>query len=119
MGELSAVLPFLRHDQKKGTALIKHVSVGQSGTGAPWHWHGDAFNICIVGRRMWYFRPPERALMSRKPVKEGVFGANESLFACQQPGDIVYVPEFWSHSVVNVKLSAALAIEVEVMRYRK
>ena len=60
-----------------------------------------------------------QALMSRQPVKEGIPYASESFFAIQRPGDIVYVPEAWSHSVLNCTLAVAVSVEIEFMKYRR
>ncbi|CAE8656957.1 unnamed protein product, partial [Polarella glacialis] len=92
--------------------VLRQLSVGQSGSGAPWHWHQDAFNICVVGERAWFLKPPAHALMSRQPVSDGVPQASGSLFTLQRPGDIVYVPELWSHCVVNSVLSLSVALEM-------
>lgn len=96
---------------KPSQVVLQQLAAGQSGTGAPWHWHQDALNICIVGKRYWYFRPPADALMSRRPVASGVDLAGESVYAVQRPGDVVYIPELWSHCVVNCTLSIAVAFE--------
>lgn len=112
-----AVLPSLF--RARGRVMLQQFAFGQSGTGAPWHWHQDAFNVCLAGERIWYFLPPARALMSYKPVAMGVPAADEAYFAVQRPGDIVFVPEFWAHSVVNRVLSAAVALEVCTTRPRQ
>lgn len=93
------------------TESILQFSLGQSGTGAPWHWHQDAFNVCVVGERIWYFRPPALALASNQSVEHGVPEASGSFYAVQRPGDIVYVPELWGHCVINSILSVAVAVE--------
>ena len=40
--DVSAILPF---PLSRDTVLIKQFCAGQSGSGAPWHWHEDSFNI--------------------------------------------------------------------------
>ncbi|CAJ1388981.1 unnamed protein product [Effrenium voratum] len=90
---------------------VLQVSLGQSGTGAPWHWHQDAFNVCLAGERAWFLKPPAEALMSRRPVSQGLPHLAGSYFAKQRHGDVLYVPELWSHAVVNLMLSSSLAFE--------
>mmetsp|Transcript_34162 Transcript_34162/g.96065 ORF Transcript_34162/g.96065 Transcript_34162/m.96065 type:complete len:158 (+) Transcript_34162:2-475(+) len=107
--DLRALLPSLFSEA--GQMTVRQFALGQSSTGAPWHWHQDTFNTCVVGERVWYLRPPARALMSRQPVAAGVPAAGTSYYAVQRPGDIVYVPELWSHCVVNHTLSVAVALE--------
>lgn len=106
---LREALPFAF--QGRSPRILRQISLGQSGSGAPWHWHQDAFNVCLAGERAWLLRPPAKALMSRRPVSAGLEGADGALFAAQRPGDILYVPELWAHCVVNRTLSAAVALE--------
>jgi len=91
--------------------MLPQLSVGQSGTGAPWHWHQDALNACLVGERAWYLRPPACALMSRTPVREGIPEAGTSLYTTQRPGDVLYIPELWAHTALNRVLSVAVSLE--------
>lgn len=106
---IASLLPFVFRGSDP--YVLQQLSLGQSGTGAPWHWHQDAFNICLVGERAWYMKPPAEAIMSRQPVCEGIPSADGSYFTMQGPGDIIYVPEMWSHCVINCKLSFSVAVE--------
>eukprot|EP00929_Paragymnodinium_shiwhaense_P075862 TRINITY_DN38850_c0_g1_i2.p1 TRINITY_DN38850_c0_g1~~TRINITY_DN38850_c0_g1_i2.p1 ORF type:complete len:455 (+),score=57.45 TRINITY_DN38850_c0_g1_i2:60-1367(+) len=98
-------------DTDRDLVMQPQFSVGQSGTGAPWHWHQDAINACLIGERVWYLRPPPVALMSNQPVTLGIPEAGSSYFAVQRPGDIIYIPDLWSHAVVNRVLSVAVSVE--------
>eukprot|EP00746_Dinoflagellata_sp_MGD_P059536 gnl/MRDRNA2_/MRDRNA2_253940_c0_seq1.p1 gnl/MRDRNA2_/MRDRNA2_253940_c0~~gnl/MRDRNA2_/MRDRNA2_253940_c0_seq1.p1 ORF type:complete len:523 (+),score=65.75 gnl/MRDRNA2_/MRDRNA2_253940_c0_seq1:112-1680(+) len=83
-------------------------SVGSSGSGSPVHFHHDALNILLSGRKRWWLWPPANAAMSR--VHPSLFRAEgclqklgPALELIQEPGDIVYVPDGWGHAVLNVE----------------
>eukprot|EP00927_Polykrikos_kofoidii_P086108 TRINITY_DN9547_c2_g2_i1.p1 TRINITY_DN9547_c2_g2~~TRINITY_DN9547_c2_g2_i1.p1 ORF type:complete len:550 (+),score=70.48 TRINITY_DN9547_c2_g2_i1:70-1650(+) len=109
--DLRKLLPDILGPTGGDVVMLRQFALGQSGTGAPWHWHQDAFNACAIGERFWYFRAPADALASSQPVGEGVPEATTSWRGVQRPGDVVYVPELWSHTVINRVLSVAVSIE--------
>ena len=94
--------------------------VGPEASGAPMHFHVEAFNTAFVGRKRWFFLPPANNLWSRKPVSTW-FGSDyakvpDPLFQCVQgPGDVIYVPEAYGHAVLNVEDSVAVASEIKIM----
>jgi len=97
--------------------------MGPEGSGAPMHMHVAAFNAALVGRKRWFFSPPAHNFWSRKPVSEWLAHdypatpAGAPLFECtQHPGDIMYVPNLWSHAVVNLEDAVAVATEIKMKK---
>jgi hypothetical protein len=90
--------------------------VGTAGSGAPWHFHQDAFNVLVHGTKRWFLRPPSEATMSTEHPLEAVGrsgsdGVSLGLACTQRAGDVMYVPDSYSHLVLNLKTSVALAVE--------
>merc|ERR1712113_31028 len=46
-------------------AQAMQFAIGGEGTGSPQHFHDDAFNVLIAGRKRWWLWPPALAAMSR------------------------------------------------------
>ncbi|CAE8658472.1 unnamed protein product, partial [Polarella glacialis] len=46
-------------------ATTLQFGVGDEGSGSPLHFHQDAINILLSGRKRWWLVPPARAAMSR------------------------------------------------------
>jgi hypothetical protein len=94
------------------------VFFGAAGSGSPWHAHKAALNVLVFGRKRWLLRPPARALSSSAPAA-GLFAAADdgrSLECTQEAGDILFVPEGWSHLVLNLQFVVGYAFEfVEVI----
>eukprot|EP00438_Fugacium_kawagutii_P015391 Skav225151 [mRNA] locus=scaffold1056:273057:273569:- [translate_table: standard] len=85
-------------------------AVGETGSGSPMHFHQDAVNLLLNGRKRWWLQPPSLSAMSRlHPCLERE--ANEAAAwhydtACvleQEVGDVVYVPDMWGHAVLNLE----------------
>ena len=100
---LSATCPF------RATTL--QFAVGDTGSGSPMHFHQDAVNLLLAGRKRWWLRPPSLSAMSRlHPLEAQSCGVAEVERcydgACvieQEVGDVVYVPDMWGHAVVNLE----------------
>ena len=91
-------------------------SVGSQGTGAPWHWHRDAFNLLLKGKKHWRLRPPSLAAVACGEAsieeEEAAFGDASCLEVVQEAGDMVYVPRHWGHDVTNEgELTVCVALE--------
>ncbi len=95
--------------------------LGPEGSGAPFHSHCPAFNGLAYGEKRWFLYPPghaRAAYSSRHPrvwLEEalGEIPEEERPFACtQRPGEVVYVPGLWSHSVLNTRESIGFAVEI-------
>ena len=88
------------------------------------HFHNAALNTLVYGRKRWFMLSKYDAYNSRTAALHWFRGSRggydtlkktEQLFECiQQPGDVIYVPESWAHSVINVETSVGVAME-----YRK
>eukprot|EP01119_Soliformovum_irregulare_P012678 TRINITY_DN3305_c3_g1_i3.p1 TRINITY_DN3305_c3_g1~~TRINITY_DN3305_c3_g1_i3.p1 ORF type:complete len:601 (+),score=183.08 TRINITY_DN3305_c3_g1_i3:16-1818(+) len=91
--------------------------IGPKNSGSPPHFHGDAWNALIFGKKHWFLYPPDRAFFSRKHVmkwyEEDKKKRDDPLECLQRPGEIVYVPSNWGHAVINMQSSVALAIEFD------
>ena len=101
-------LPALKSDLR-WPDFFTHYEAGQShqfilgpeGSGAPMHFHVEAFNAAFAGRRRWFIVPPSHNFWSRKPVRDWLAtdyqamrdNASLPLLECvQYPGDIMYAP---------------------------
>lgn len=49
--------------------------IGPAGSGAPMHFHGDAWNALAHGRKRWLLLPPAEALYSAQPISTWLEGA--------------------------------------------
>jgi hypothetical protein len=93
--------------------------LGGPGTGSPLHFHKDAFNALIYGKKRWFLLPPSQALYSTLPVSSWAAttpldgpGAPIGLKMCTQlAGDVMYVPHGWAHAVLNLETSVGVAVE--------
>ena len=93
--------------------------LGGTGTGAPIHFHSDAWNVCAYGQRRWFLFKPEHATYSKIPMKEWIekdypklAGRAKPLECMQQAGDVLFVPQHWGHGTFNVQESVGLAVEL-------
>eukprot|EP00037_Helgoeca_nana_P029652 m.357053 g.357053 ORF g.357053 m.357053 type:complete len:571 (+) comp28021_c0_seq8:5354-7066(+) len=107
----------------RGWGLQTHqLALGPEGSGSPFHFHEDAINALIYGRKMWDLLPPSRAKFSvEAPWCRGVGGGVGQascraapvggLRCVQLPGDLIYVPRRWAHSTLNLAEGVAIAVE--------
>ena len=76
--------------------------LGPAGTGTAWHVDflgTSAWNMLCAGEKKWFFCPPSPNV----PAEEA------DVWSCvQTPGDIVFTPALWWHTVEN--LSATLSL---------
>jgi hypothetical protein len=113
---------------------------GPALSGAPLHYHNDAFNVLVHGEKRWALLPPSRTARSnmhpghwvgkdgrgealreggtmggtrRKGGKAWSWGQEGSwpLECVQQEGDLLYVPLHWGHATLNVRDSIGIAAE--------
>lgn len=110
-------------------------SLGPPGTGAPFHFHTNALNILVYGRKRWFFKHPHNATYSNtaplqwyrayQSAEQGYqlsdedargdhVGFGVALQCVQQPGEVVLIPRDWGHAVLNVETSIGVAAEFEV-----
>ena len=85
-------------------------AVGEEGSGSPMHFHQDAVNLLLSGKKRWWLQPPSLAAMSRVHPLD-VQGGNEEALQCydtarvleQEVGDVMYVPDMWGHAILNLE----------------
>lgn len=53
--------------------------IGPAGSGAPMHFHGDAWNALAHGRKLWLLLPPAEAVYSAQPISEYLEGGNTQM----------------------------------------
>ena len=79
-------------------------SAGPAGSGAPAHFHCDAWNAVAHGRKLWLLQPPAAAEYSATPVlqwlhqlqnNESRAGRPRPFHCVQEAGDVLYVPCDW------------------------
>ena len=87
---------------------------GVAGTGAPMHLHIDAWNCLVYGEKRWFLMPPFQGAYSSMPIQQWVdklYPSMQVIECTQRAGDILYVPKYWSHAVLNLKESIGIARE--------
>mmetsp|Transcript_29383 Transcript_29383/g.41348 ORF Transcript_29383/g.41348 Transcript_29383/m.41348 type:complete len:543 (+) Transcript_29383:140-1768(+) len=95
--------------------------LGGPKTGAPFHYHCHAVNGIAWGTKRWFLIPPSESFYSKEPVWEWVARQDEKEidrygFQCiQEASDILYVPSFWTHAVLNLKSSIGAAVETDAI----
>lgn len=75
-------------------------------SGAPLHMHMGAVNMMPFGEKRWFLLPPRDGVYTREQVGRWLLGRGEQLLGAplmctQQSGDAVFVPDLWSHGLVN------------------
>ena len=91
--------------------------VGPALSGAPIHFHRNAWNVLFYGLKRWFLFPPPHAVYSKQHVWDWWKtrhrnGPSESVWECvQHPGDLMFIPDMWGHAVINLKESVGLAAE--------
>ena len=91
--------------------------LGPAGSGAPFHFHKDAVNLLLVGRKSWFLTPPSSASYATVPAAVWVAhgmerpGGGDLLTCIQEEGDAMYVPSGWGHAVLNLEAAAGVALE--------
>ena len=87
---------------------------GAAGTGAPMHLHTDAWNCLVYGEKRWFLIPPFQGAYSAMPIRQWVdelYPSMQVLECTQRAGDVLYVPKYWSHAVLNTRESIGIARE--------
>ena len=87
---------------------------GAAGTGAPMHLHTDAWNCLVYGEKRWFLMPPFQGAYSAMPIRQWVdkqYPSMQVLECTQRSGDVLYVPKYWSHAVLNTRESIGIARE--------
>jgi len=122
--------PELREDFDETPALLDGIEVygqgvevvnsefsfGPPGSGASLHFHENAVNALAYGRKRWLLRAPDQAAYSRQPTAELLKhwrslpqSSVKPMECTQQSGDVLFVPEHWTHATFNLAESIGVA----------
>ena len=93
-------------------------------SGAPFHFHEDALNLLIHGRKQWWLAPPAAASFSKEhpAAREVRLGLGAGAGAArptpphtcmQHAGEMLYVPRGWGHSAQNHGEAIGIAFEID------
>ena len=87
--------------------------LGPQGSGAQSHFHGDAINGLVYGRKRWTFVPPPHGTFTVQDiVDESKTKSSMYMYTVvQRSGDVLYVPEYWSHATENLGENIGVAFE--------
>jgi oxalate decarboxylase/phosphoglucose isomerase-like protein (cupin superfamily) len=97
-------------------------SIGPSGTGLPFHFHSETWNVVAHGRKRWaVFGPsgqnisfnPEHTLLQWLTEVAPKSGARP-LEVIQEEGDVLYIPEGYYHAVLNLGETVSVAHQLNV-----
>ena len=101
---------------------IAQFILGPPDSGAPQHFHSDAINCLAFGRKYWVLFPPAyasylkedaRSWMAKQDFTTGSDVSFAAQGCLQESGDVIYVPRFYGHSVINFDQSIAVAYEFD------
>ena len=106
-----AVFGMLGIRSDKDSVLKCQLAIGPMRTGAPIHFHGLALNILFAGAKRWFVAPPTSPYWSNAPIEEWFRQPErpKMLECMQRPGDVLLVPEAYSHGVLNLDTSVGLS----------
>lgn len=84
--------------------------------GSPLHYHVDAVNSLIFGKKLWFLKPPAEQEFRKTVVYEDLVktGGPEGLRVIQEGGDLLYVPQDWAHGALCISQCVGLAHEFDV-----
>jgi hypothetical protein len=100
--------------QDGGRETWNMISLGGSGSGLPWHTHGETWIATVYGRKAWFVYAPGDAGSTQRgsPLHDAsawfvhtlpTLSEDERPYQCvQQPGEVVYLPAGWAHLTVNL-----------------
>jgi tetratricopeptide (TPR) repeat protein len=102
--------------------------IGPAYSGVSFHQHTAAWNALLFGYKRWFLLPPFHfygpttiAMDAWARSWRERFGSG--LYECvQQPGEVLFVPQYWYHAVLNVSDCVGIAVELgphlELLRYQ-
>jgi ankyrin repeat protein len=110
IGELPKVFNFTQGSR----TYLHQFSLGSIGSGAQYHFHGDAWNALVYGEKKWKFVAPPNGKFAINKICSTCSSSmmiGETYEVIQKSGDFVYVPEYWSHSTSNLGENIGIAYE--------
>ncbi len=109
-------IPILDENITHISPLKTQFYLGPPLSGAPVHFHRNAWNVLIYGQKRWFLYPPDKAYYSKEPVwswwrTRYSLSPPDALECVQHPGDLMFVPDMWGHAVINLRESVGVASE--------
>ena len=94
--------------------VVRQFYFGPPCSGAPWHYHYDAFNVLLRGRKLWWLQAPGASVYGTALATEaGVPVEREAALACEQrAGEVLFVPRQSGHRTLNVAAALGFALEL-------
>ena len=102
------------------------LSLGDDEAGLPFHSHGSAWLAVVFGAKRWFIYEPgtmpapvrrsfnplaSTATWARQHWNSSLLGSG--LIVCdQQPGELLYLPERWTHATMNLGETVAVGAQV-------
>ena len=80
--------------------------------GSPMHMHIEAGSQLVYGQKCWFIMPPFKGYYSAQPIMEwyqNEYPKIQVLECMQEAGNILYIPKYWSHAVLNTQESIGFA----------
>ena len=133
--EHDAPFPPVIFEGLKPKAYYPQFYLGPENSGAPFQVHCPAVNGVVYGDKRWLLYPPGKAFFSKrhtntwyaeveKIIQEAratgtkvVFPETEEgiPYECtQREGELIYLPPFWGHAILNLSEGIGMAIEFDV-----
>eukprot|EP00730_Choanoeca_flexa_P019205 TRINITY_DN9374_c0_g1_i5.p1 TRINITY_DN9374_c0_g1~~TRINITY_DN9374_c0_g1_i5.p1 ORF type:complete len:510 (+),score=75.23 TRINITY_DN9374_c0_g1_i5:139-1530(+) len=111
----SALIQLYEDSCQQTPTLYQQLYVGPTCSGAPWHYHQDAWNHLVQGSKLWWLEPPANSYYSKQPPYDSKDGKHSSTLACiQHAGETLFVPAQWSHQTLNLQRAVGFALEARV-----
>ena len=80
--------------------VLTQFNLGPALTGAQPHFHGDAWNALVYGRKQWFVSPPSRAFFAQPGQRVDPFG---SALAGQQRGEDLWMADSSCHECMECR----------------
>jgi hypothetical protein len=116
--------PFVEDDQWLLRTETVQFYLGGESSGAQPHWHANAWNWLVHGRKRWFLWPAQEATYTQRhvldavgeqkaePEEDSTVGSRGPLVCEQRGGEVLVVPPLWGHATVNLKPSIGWASEL-------
>jgi len=95
--------------------------LGPAYSGSPFQFREDAWDALAFGKKRWFLTSPDSSVYSASPAYEffkhdfDELTRERDIFQCvQNPGDVMYIPNMWSHMVLHLKESVGIDVEFKV-----
>lgn len=112
----SAIYNVTHYKDARDIAINIQWTIGKQGSGAHLHLHNSAWNVLAYGLKKWILYPPSEGIVSKIQIGKfynDIAPYTKAMYCTQQADDTIIIPEGWSHGVLNLKDSIAVAVEVK------